>query len=199
MPEQFDPPLRWAEIPKIFWSDLTNRPFEHCIHCEQSLLENNVPYMIEKAIQSTEHEGVYSTIFEYAICFECAEGLKSQLSASSMSNINRYYAERVDMEARRKQLLNNEECLDSEWLENCLVKKRPNTPGEEYQIYGQCSGRHFLYYDMPFMICGEALEEMTELISDETMDELDRFKDDLIGGPPEFKEILDKGGPRVLI
>lgn len=191
--------IKWTEIPQLFWSDLTNSPFEHCIHCEKPLLEGNMDYMIEKAIQSTDKEGVYSTIFEYAICFECADQLKAQLSVSSMENINRFYAEKVDMNKRREALLADAGHTEEDWLKDCIIKHRPSKGGEEYQIYGQCNGKRFLYYDMPFMISGEALDEMIDLISDETMDELDRFKDDLITGPPEFKEILDKGGPRILI
>ena len=199
MPENHFPLVKWTEIPKVFWSDLSNQPFEHCIHCEKYLLEEDTEYLIEKAIQSTEKEGVYSTIFEYAICFDCADQMKAQLSESSIQNINRFYAEHVDMDARREQLIAHTENTERDWLKNCIVKHKPYQAGSEYQIYGQCSGKRFLYFDMPFMISGEAMEEMIELISDETMDELDRFKDDLISGPPEFKEILDKGGPRVFI
>jgi len=43
------------------------------------------------------------------------------------------------------------------------------------------------------------LDKIVALISQETLDELDRFKDDLTSGPPELRELFEKGGPRVLI
>ena len=192
------PFIKHTSIPKEFWSDLTGKPFEHCISCECTLLENNVEYVIEKALQSTEVEGIVSTIFEYAMCLPCAGQLRTQLSVESLQNIEQFYRERMSFTARRERLMNSE-LLIEKWIGECIVNQRPCKPGEEYQIYGQCVGEHFLYVDMPFMISGEAVDEMVELISNETLDELDDFMNDLTAGPPEFKELLESGGVKVFI
>lgn len=185
-------------IPKEFWSDLTNKPFENCISCECELLGGEVEYVIEKAMQSTEVEGIVSTIFEYAMCLPCAEKLRKQLSSQSLRNINQFYQDKIDFANRRTKLLNNEPNI-TDWVGECIVNKRVIKPGEEYQIYGQCIGEHFLFVDMPFMLSGEAIDEMVELISDETMDELNDFMNNLTSGPPEFKELLETGGVKVFI
>lgn len=198
MSQFFLPIIQKAEIPKVFWSDLTNQPFDKCISCECNLLDDNVEYMIEKAFQSTNISGVNSTIFEYAMCFDCANQLRSQLSASSLKNIDRFYANRADFESRRNKLLSNDLNVDI-WLNDCIINQRPYQVGEEFQIYGQCVGKDFIYADMPFMISGQALEEIIDLISNETMDELDNFKDKLTSGPPEFMELLNSTGARVFI
>lgn len=192
------PFIKHSAIPKAFWSDLTNKPFENCISCKCELLGDEVEYVIEKALQSTEVEGVVSTIFEYAMCMPCAGKLRSQLSSQSLKNIDSFYHEKIDFTDRRTKLANNELNI-TDWIGECIINKRSFKPGEEYQIYGQCIGEHFLFVDMPFMLSGEAVDEMIELISNETMDELDDFMNNLTSGPPEFKELLETGGVKVFI
>lgn len=199
MSQFFLPIIQQAEIPKIFWSDLNNQPFNKCISCERNLLDEHVEYMIEKAFQSTNISGVNSTIFEYAMCFDCADQLRNQLSTSSLKNIDRFYAERANFESRRNKLISFNNLDIDLWLKDCIINQRPYQVGEEFQIYGQCVGKNFIYADMPFMISGQALEEIIELISNETMDELDNFKDKLTSGPPEFMELLNSTGARVFI
>lgn len=198
MPEYFSPFIKSTEIPSEFWSDLTHQPFENCISCEKYLLEEGTEYMIEKAMQSSGIEGVVSTIFEYAICLECASQLRSQLSKESLKNIDDFYAKRTNLDERRGRLMTNPSQV-GEWIRHCIVDNRPYELGEEYQIYGQCIGKNFLYFDMPFMISGRAVEEIVGLISDKTMDELNNFKNNLTAGPPEFKALLESGGARVYI
>lgn len=190
--------LRHTEIPPTFWSDLTNQPFENCISCECELLNGEKEYVIEKAFQSTEVEGVVSTVFEYAMCMPCAEKMRGQLSVQSLQNITQFHEEHMNFEERRTRLESEELNLE-DWIGECIVNERPHKLGEEYQIYAQCIGKHFLYTDMPFMVSGEALEEMIGLISNETKEELDDFMNNLTSGPPEFKELLEAGGVKVFI
>ena len=69
----------------------------------------------------------------------------------------------------------------------------------ECQLYALCQGDQMLYQEFAYMIRTEALDEMMDLLSAETLRQLDDFKDDLIDGPSEFKELLKKGGPKVLL
>jgi hypothetical protein len=59
-------------------------------------------------------------------------------------------------------------------------------------------GDKMLVGEFPYIISLEAMEELTELLSDETKDEFDDFKKNLLGGPPELEELL-KGRPVLVI
>lgn len=187
---------KWGEIPKRFYSDLENKPFEKCTMCERSLLEDGVLYLIEKAIRSYGSDVGEMTLFEYAICLECAENYRKNLSRESLQNIDKFYAENIDFSERSDRL--KEDDLN-EWMKECLVHQKPAGPSGEVQIYALCNGKQFSYGEFPYMIRSEAMDELIELISAETLDELDSFKNNLTSGPPELRELLDKAGPRLLI
>jgi len=187
--------FRITSIPPIFYSDLTSNPFNKCVKCEKELLESGESYMIEKAIREDKEMGVKNTIFEYAMCMECASAMSKKLSQSSMMNLAVYYQKNVDFNNRRRSLENSKEVGD--WINSCLIHGEPPGKSGEYQIYAECMGNNIVLGDYPFMIRGEALEELIELLSAETLDELDNFKDDITSGPPEYREIV-KSGPRVI-
>ena len=77
-----------------------------------------------------------------------------------------------------------------EWLSNCLVKQTPITDSSEYQIFAHCRGDQLLFTHLPYAISGEAMMELSNLISEKTREELDGFIDQHFGGPPEFRELL---------
>ena len=39
------------DIPQRFFSDVSDSPFENCNICDKYLLENDVPYVVEKAVK----------------------------------------------------------------------------------------------------------------------------------------------------
>ena len=189
-------PIRyWGDIPKRFYSDLDQKPFEHCLLCNKELLHKGVHYIIEKAYRSFGSEKAEKTIFEYAICLDCAEEYREQLSAESIKNIDEYMSQ-IDFATRSYKLLGKN---DDEWLKECLIHKSGVGEEGEAQIYGLCDGDNFIYGEFPYMIRLEAMDEIVELLSSETLDELNRFKDRLTSGPPELQDILDKVGPRLLV
>lgn len=185
-----------SSIPKLFWSDLEKQPFQKCINCQAKLLEENIPYMIEKAVKGFDGNNISATIFEYAVCIPCASQMQLKLSATSRSNIANFFNENVNFETRLDKLA---EAPEGEWLRECLIQKNEVNAEGECQLYGLCQGEHFIYKEFPYMIKIEALDEIMDLISAETLRELDDFKKELIDGPPELRELFDKVGPRMLI
>lgn len=187
---------KWLPIPKVFWSDLNSRPFTNCVHCEANLIESGRPYVIEKAVKGFKNGVIYSTVFEYAMCIGCIDALRGELSEESRNNIEAFYTERIDFKSRMNHLSTRP---PEEWLERCLISKKDIELSAECQLYGLCINDQMIYQEFPYVISGEVLDEVIHLISDKTLDELDRFKNDLTSGPPELRELLEKGGPRVFI
>jgi len=191
-----DEPIRyWGEIPSRFYSDLNQKPFEHCLLCQKELLKEGQFYIIEKAYKSFGQKIGEQTLFEYAICLECAEEYRGQLSEDSRLAIDDYMSQ-IDFGNRNQKLIGKE---GEEWLQDCLIHQCGVGEAGEAQIYGLCEGDQFCYGEFPYMIRSEAMDEIVELLSSETLDELNRFKDQLNSGPPELQDILDKVGPRLLI
>ena len=189
-------PIRyWADIPKRFYSDLEQKPFEKCLLCDKDLLQEGVFYIIEKAYRSFGSVVGEKTLFEYAICLDCAEEYRNQLSEDSRRNIDEYMAG-IDFASRSMDLIGK---TDDEWLKDCIIHHKGVGEEGEAQIYGLCNGNQFCYGEFPYMIRSEAMDEIVELLSQETLDELNRFKDKLNSGPPELQDILDKVGPRLLV
>lgn len=185
-----------SSIPPIFWSDAEAAPFENCINCQCDLLSGEQPYMIEKAVRGFDGEKVSSTLFEYAVCINCAQEMNMKLSPQSKQRIEAYFRAHVNFQERFKRLHDQN---DQAWLEECLIHQKGVSQDGECQLYALCQGNELIFHEFPYMIRAEALDEMMDLISAETLRQLDDFKDDLIDGPPELKELFEKGGPKVLL
>lgn len=187
----------YIPIPKIFQKDATGGYFEKCISCDCDLLEGEVDYLIEKALKPYDGLKSYATVFEYAICWPCSEKMRLTLSEESRKSISRYFEEHLDLEARRHHLA--ESSLDVEsWLGICAISQEPVQHLKEFQIYGHFQGGDMIFHHYPFTLSGQVMDELIHLISNQTLDDLQDFTDQLTSGPPEFADLL-KSGPRVFI
>lgn len=106
-------------VPEELWSFETGAPMQRCFMCDCDLFEAGRNYLIEKAFKGDE------VIFEYAICFDCRMKLQGELSQKSLGLILNYFAEHVDFERRRIELLDQHSTNYAKWVERCLVKDKP--------------------------------------------------------------------------
>ena len=187
-----------TDIPADFYSFAEKKAFERCISCDIRLLENNTEYLIEKAVRRYPGFDTQDVIFEYAMCLNCAGRMRQELSASSLRNIENFFEQRVDLYGRRQEMLYEYGLNHQAWLDRCLVTGRSKSELQEYQIYGHCQGDRFLFSYMPYLISHEAMEMMSDLLSEKTRGEIDRFVDDNFGLPPELKQPI-KDYPLVLL
>ncbi len=188
-------PLR-TTIPKIFRCDATGGNFEHCIACDKpvSQLEG---YVIEKAFKSYGGLKQYNTIFEYAMCLSCVEMMRNQLSIQSRASINQFFGEHIDFD-HHYGLCESGATEVEAWLDRCAVDQTPVDELVEFQIFGSCQGSELVLENYPLLLGGPAMDRLVQLLSNRTLDDLQRFTDNLIDGPPEFADLLTKG-PRVFI
>ncbi len=179
-------------IPKVFYSNISEKPIENCIICGCSLLENDTQYVIEKAFK----DGIVEA--EYAMCIDCVENMKGSMSEESMQNIENYI---IENRSNMQELLNEFYLsgMDSGLLlKQCAIKGTPVDDLKEYQIAGLFKGRMIDPQVPPYLISMEAAEEINNLLSKKTKDELDNFIDELTGLPPEWLEILKTNKPVLL-
>jgi hypothetical protein len=178
------------KIPKIFYSDASGQPFDKCIDCNRNLLKGNQEYVIEKAFKKYVDYEANDTIFEYAICIDCAEKLFLSFSESSRKAIEGYFEKHIDIEDHLLRLSGNESFNINDHLNKCLIKGLAIENLREYQIVCYCRGDQISLLRPPYMISGEAADEVMQLLSNATIDILNRFTDEFLGLPPEFKDLL---------
>lgn len=187
-----------VDIPDKFHSQFSGGYFENCLVCDRNLLENHVHYLIEKAIKRFPEYGTEEVIFEYGICIPCLMSMRKRLSEVSKQRVEDYFAAHVDLNERRRQLRENSFDLDK-LLDHCIVKNTDASQLTEYQIYAFCRGKKMIISEMPYLIGGEAIDELAQRLSNETLDEIDGFTDKYFGFPPEFRDIFDRNRTLVII
>ena len=180
----------YIEIPPAFYSEETSTPFQRCLGCDRYLLENGTQYVVEKAYRRYPDFGTQDTIFEYAMCLECFVQLQEAMSEESMNRVRAYFDRHVDLYDRRSTLLKKESVLLEDWMDRCLVKGTPVSEMDEYQIFGHCDGKDLLFTLFPYAIGGEAIDEISLLLSNKTLGEIDGFMEDHFGLPPELRKLL---------
>lgn len=187
----------YPDMPAVFKSHSSGQYFERCISCNIYLLEAGRQYFIEKAIRKYTGFQATDVIFEYAMCMECADKMRQELSTESLQKIQNYFAGKVDLFERYSQLSAKEKEPES-LLSHCIITGKPVEALEEYQVYAHCEGKSLLLSGMPYMISGEAMDEIADLLSEKTLGEIDRFIDENFGLPPELKKPI-KDNPVIFI
>lgn len=171
-----------APIPPEFHSLQLDGPFQRCVGCDAELLSGDEPYLIERVFRGSE------PIIEYAMCMNCQLRMRSELSLQSVRSVDRFLAE-LDYHPRieRLQQLGHTANVTA-WLDECLVTGKNRADCREYQIFALCRGSQMAVGNLPGMLSGEAVERITELLSQKTRDRLDDFVGENFGMPPEFCE-----------
>ncbi len=178
-----------------FNNELTELPFENCCVCDVNFQESGTQYLVEKSIKRVSESVSYS-IYEYAICWNCAQAFQQKISVESNAAIELYFFNQL----QNKEPKEFDELIDpiEEALSACLVK---GTSVEEMNEYVMCAvfrNGNFSFGAMPYVLSMEVLEELSEQLSAETKDEMDDFRKTYLGGPPELEELL-KGKPVVFL
>jgi len=151
-------------MPREFYSEYEERPFQACSRCGESLstFDN---YQINKAYRNGE------CVFEFAFCATCRDSLIDEFSEESKTNLMRY------QEQHLKQTGGTAECAF------CGTSKE-KTPMRDYIISAIGAGLDLLD---SVMICESCQMAMHELLSEKTRDVRRRFFEDLPGVPPDWE------------
>lgn len=211
-------PIR-IPVPAIFHSEEREAPFDECLVCEKALRDGSTEYLVEKAFRQFDEFDVRETVFEYAICLSCHLEIVESFSDLSRTRCEDYFDEHVDLPERAARLFATQSPADhagedadppkdarlhppatgsppvdiDDWLGTCVVHGTPVDDLDEYQVLGHCVGDELVLTHLPVVIGGTAMDDLTGLLSNETLDELGGFRDEYFGLPPELKQ--DLSGP----
>ncbi|MBN2215632.1 MAG: hypothetical protein JW723_15490 [Bacteroidales bacterium] len=177
------------EIPKVFKTFISEEYFRNCITCDKYLLDDETEYVIEKVIRDGYVE------LEYSMCMDCVEKMRLKMSKESMERVNQYFEKNFNFYDRRYDLLSSQSSDIDDYISSCLFKNKSIHELEEYQLLGHCRGDKMLLSVFPYMVSKDAIEEVQELLSAKTREELDDFTDKHFGLPPDLKEIIRSKRP----
>ncbi|MEQ9423907.1 MAG: hypothetical protein RJQ09_05785 [Cyclobacteriaceae bacterium] len=188
--------MHYTNIPKEFYSFESGEPFRNCKMCDRDLTGPSSHYVIEKAIKKYTGYKAWDVVFEYAICVNCAGSFRNELSKDSMHRIETYFMQNVDMNKQQKRL-NHENPQVEDFVNECILTGASKSDVDEYQIFGECRGDKFMFGPMPYMVSGQAIDKISEMLSAKTLDELDGFSEKFLGPSPELEGLFT--GPRVVL
>ncbi len=183
-------------IPEEFYSFDSQQPFKSCMVCKADLLSGETDYFIEKAVRNYHDHDVSDVIYEYAICWQCAHDMNGQMSEESTKNIQQYFSTQEDFV---KSLSEYNEKWQQEGnkdiLKNCTITGESIEKLDEYMIYAHFRGDKMVKSSMPYLFSGKVMDEVSDLLSNQTIDQLDDFMGEYFGGPPELEELIKPRRP----
>ena len=172
--------------------DAEGKLFNTCKQCSKSLLDPPAAYTVEKVFKRYPNTEAPQVQFEYAVCDDCAGGMREEFSEESAANIQNYFASHM---ANFEDL--DERDLHTR-LHTCMIKSNDLAEEQEYAVVARGFGNQMLKSHYPFAIGVTAMDEISELISEKTRDLLDDFVERNFVGPPEF-EVVPPDGKWVLV
>ena len=171
-------------IPESFYSFESKQPFERCISCDRYLLDDETEYFIEKALRTYPGFGAQDVIFDFAICMHCAEEFRNKISRESEQSMISFFQQNVDFSQRMKMM----EQHPDRCIEHCMVSGRAAADCTEYQLVAHCKGNRIHDRNPPYMISGEVIEKLGDVLSRQTKDEMDGFLDRFFSPDPSLFE-----------
>jgi hypothetical protein len=169
-----------------FLNSETGGMFVNCQVCSCSLDEPDAEYFIEKVIRIIKSLDLEEVLFEYAICKDCAMDLRAQMSDHSMAQMEQFFVKNAKL--RERQMM---DLASNETTATCFFTGESVKDCSEYSLHAHCIGNELMLSAFPYAVSDTAMDMMSELLSKETKDELDRFKRENFNGPPELAELLD--------
>lgn len=182
------------DIPEVFYPFESNEPFKECMVCSIDLTLGSIDYYVEKAIKNNVEYQVKDVVFEYAICSSCAQNMQKSISEESQQSMQLFFTNQTEFMNKIQAYQQGEGEELETILSKCSLYGQPTEQMSEYMMLGHFRGDKMVATTMPYILGGKAMDELSELMSNETIDEMNKFKDQYFGGPVEL-ENLWKGKP----
>lgn len=173
------------DIPEELLNSETHAPFERCLSCDRDLASGEVEYFVERIFRRVPNLDVVEPLFEYAMCMTCAESFRERMSEESRERIEAYFLEGVQ---RNRWSISDP---SGDTMRKCILTGKSIADCGEYSYHGYCKGDQLMEIAAPYAVSDLAMDEISELLSAETADELDDFKGKYFTGPPELADLLN--------
>ena len=172
-----------TDIPEDFYSYESKQPFENCIECGKNLIATQAPYFVEKAFRKYPNFKAHDVVYEFAMCYTCANKMRQTLSKESLKAMQNFMEDNVSNQPTN-------DTGESAGLKECMITKQPIGEQEEYVIYGAFQGNQMMVAEFPYAIGMDAMNQLSDLLSNATLDIMDDFMGRHFTGPPEVNELI---------
>lgn len=179
-----------ADIPEELLDDQTGKPFSHCRICALDLHEPEVPYMVEKVVKKNQALGLKEDLFAYAICLDCVTEMKSSISKESAEVIQEFIAGNSHFQRRMEKLFFGQNLEIDELLGTCMLSSRQVAESSEYQMAALCEGDQLILGMWPYVVDSSMIVELSSMLSEETLGNMDDFYGQNFGLPPEWADLF---------
>jgi uncharacterized protein with PIN domain len=186
-----EPYHRLHDLPELFHSEETDRPFSRCQDCGNDLDACEEGHLIQKVISGGE------TILEIALCVPCHEILMQSYSQESRERIWNYYLDHGNIGERLRKFFPIPVGNPEPWINHCITCNATRSYSHEYVIAAQVINGQLLYGETPLMICLGCMEKIVELLSEQSRETYDRWLDRVAPGSPE--SVSPKPRPRIFV
>lgn len=181
-------PQSLHEIPPIFYNSETGAPIERCLVCDEYLL-SDADYIIEKAMVNYPGTGTTDLIWEFAMCMDCMDSVMSEYSKESHQAMNEFFMDNMNLS--RQQILAGQDNFDAnDWVNECIITGKTKEECSQFQLCIQCIGGFAVFDRTPFMISDEAMDRVTQLLSNATIDAMNKFRDKHFPPPEDLSPLL---------
>lgn len=170
-------------IDQKFFNSETQAPFESCTVCGKHL-GSGEEYFVERIFRRVPAMDIVETLFEYAMCFDCAAQLRNKMSRESLGNMEAFFNER---------LMENDAFLSlppDQRLDRCMITGKEIKDSSEFSFHGHFRNGKLVTSFFPFAMSDDAMDLVSALLSVQTLEELDDFKGEYFTGPPEVSRLL---------
>ena len=173
------------DIPRELRNSETGELLANCLVCKKDVLQVRQPYFLEKIVRNVRQLGIREVLFEYAMCADCAEMMRQQLSKESIRQLQAYMEEH--QHPATKQNLEHSEAPE---LDRCAISDQLLDECSEFAYHAVCIGESLHPMFSPYAISSAVMDALGDRLSNETLDALDDFKGRYFTGPPEVARLI---------
>ncbi|PLX11751.1 MAG: hypothetical protein C0598_07375 [Marinilabiliales bacterium] len=112
------------------------------------------------------------------------------MSEESIANMQAFYQQKLMEKGKQIMTIDLRTFDINEWMSKCFFTEKSINDMKEYQIVGQFRGNKLLINQHPMIIGDEIIDDMANILSDKTIDEMNGFKEQYLGPPPELEELI---------
>lgn len=177
-------------IPSIFLNYDTGVPFSKCTFCDGNL-DTTSKYAVEKMINQNLVLQSKEIIYEYALCWDCATTMGSDISDDSKLAIQKLYNEHSEVLMRKLDYLHatDKYTIDS-WLERCSLTGKEIRLCGEYSVSCIIEGGNLVYEQTPMVVSDEFMQKLQDVLSKETKESMDGLRQKITDGTPSIEDLV---------
>lgn len=177
-------------IPSFFHNFDTGAPFAKCTFCDENLEEKS-KYAVEKMMNQNTVLQSREIIYEYALCWDCAASMGSDISEDSKAAIQLLYNQHSENIIRKLNYLHETKkySLDS-WLERCSMTGKEIRLCSEFSVSGIIEDGNLVFEQSPMVVSEDFMYKMQKVLSKETKESFDGLRDKILDGTPSVEDLV---------